>query len=541
MSSLQFINSKADQVKKLGALTMNINAAKGLSDVLKTNLGPKGTLKMLVGGAGQIKITKDGNVLLHEMQIQHPTASMIGRSSTAQDDQVGDGTSSNVIFTGELMKLSERRIIDGIHPAIIVDGIEAAKKEALSFLETMKYTPDKLDREFLLNVARTSLKTKLNHSLANQMTEIITDAVLTIKRENNIDLHMVELMHMTHKMSTETRLVKGLVMDHGGRHPDMPKQLENCYILTCNISLEYEKTEVNSGFFYSNAEQREKLVASERQFTDQTVRKIIELKRKVCDGTDKGFVVLNQKGIDPLSLDMLAKENIIALRRVKRRNMERLLLACGGRAPHSADDLTVEDLGFAEKVYEQSLGEDKYTFVEGVKNPFSCTILIKGPNEHSIAQTKDAVRDGLRAVKNAIEDNCIIPGAGAFEIACSEHLKEFAKSGKVHGKAIFGVEVFAEAILCIPRAIVLNAGLDDQEALINVIMDSKEQKTHLGVDIDTGKSLNPIFTGIYDNYCVKKSFLTIAPVLVQQLLLVDEIIRAGKQMNKGAEGPNYQD
>lgn len=539
MSSLQFINSKADQLKKHGALTMNINAAKGLSDVLKTNIGPKGTLKMLVGGAGQIKVTKDGSVLLHEMQIQHPTASMIGRSATAQDDIVGDGTSSNVIFTGDLMKLSERQILDGIHPATIVDGLEAAKKESLKFLESSKYTPEKIDREFLLNVARTSLRTKVPTDLANQLTEIVTDAVLTVQKDKNIDLHMVEIMHMTHKMSTETKLINGLVMDHGGRHPDMPKSLENCYILTCNVSLEYEKTEVNSGFFYNNAEQREKLVASERAFTDETVRKIIALKRKVCDGTDKNFVVINQKGIDPLSLDMLAKENIIGLRRAKRRNMERLLLACGGRAPHSADDLTPEDLGFCDKVYEQVLGEDKYTFVEGVKNPFSCTILIKGPNEHSIAQTKDAIRDGLRAVKNALEDQCVIRGAGAFEIACSEHLKQFAKSGEVKGKAILGVEVFAEALLGIPKSIVMNSGQDVQETIINVIMGNKEQNTQLGVDLDNGKALNPVLAGIFDNYCVKKTFLTISPVLVQQLLLVDEIIRAGKQMNKGGDAPNY--
>lgn len=539
MSSLQFINSKADQVKKFGALTMNINAAKGLSDILKTNIGPKGTLKMLVGGAGQIKVTKDGNVLLHEMQIQHPTASMIGRASTAQDDEVGDGTTSNVIFTGELMKLSERQILDGIHPSTLVDGLEYAKKESLKFLESTKYTPEKIDREFLLNVARTSLKTKVSSELAEELTSILVDAVLTIQKDNNIDLHMIEIMHMRHKMSTETKLVKGLVMDHGGRHPDMPKSLSNCYILTCNVSMEYEKTEVNSGFFYNTPEQREKLVQSERAFTDETVRKIIELKRKVCEGTDKNFVVLNQKGIDPLSLDMLAKENIIGLRRVKRRNMERLLLACGGRAPHSADDLIPEDLGYCDKVYEQTLGEDKYTFVEGVKNPFSCTILIKGPNDHSIAQTKDAIRDGLRAVKNALEDKSVIPGAGAFEIACSEHLKEFAKSGEVKGKAVLGVEVFSEALLGIPKSILMNAGQDVQGSIINVILGNKNKKGLLGVDINTGEALDPILNGIYDNYCVKKSFLTIAPVLVQQLLLVDEIIRAGKQMNRDKDGPTF--
>lgn len=168
MSSLQFINSKADLLRKTAALNMNINAAKGLQEVLKSNIGPKGTIKMLVGGAGQIKLTKDGNVLLHEMQIQHPTATMIARAATAQDDMVGDGTTSNVLFIGELMKNSERYIGEGIHPSTIVDGIELAKKQSLEFLETAKHVPETIDREFLLNIARTSLRTKLSPELANQ-------------------------------------------------------------------------------------------------------------------------------------------------------------------------------------------------------------------------------------------------------------------------------------------------------------------------------------------------------------------------------------
>jgi len=150
--------------------------------------------------------------------------------------------------------------------------------------------------------------------------------------------------------------------------------------------------------------------------------KIIELKRKLCDGTDKNFVIVNQKGIDPPSLELLARDGIVGIRRAKKRNGERIPLACGGRQLNSVDDMTEEDLGFAKKVYEQVLGDDKYTFIEGVENPFSCTILIKGPNDYSIAQTKDAIRDGLRAIKNTIEDKCVIPGAGAFEIAACENL-----------------------------------------------------------------------------------------------------------------------
>merc|ERR1719343_1545947 len=228
------------------------------------------------------------------------------------------------------------------------------------------------------------------------MAEAVVDAVRLIKKPDKaLDLNMVEILHMKNKLVNETRLIKGLVLDHGARHPDMPKRLENCYILICNVSLEYEKSEVNAGFFYSSAEQRDKLAESERKFTDEKVRKIVELKRKVCtEENKKSFVVINQKGIDPPSLEMLAHEGIIALRRAKRRNMERLPLAVGGNAVNSVDDLDEDDLGYADLVYEQSLEDDKYTFIEGVKNPYSVTVLIQGSTDHSIAQMKDALRDG---------------------------------------------------------------------------------------------------------------------------------------------------
>merc|ERR1712187_21674 len=267
--------------------------------------------------------------------------------------------------------------------------------------------------------ARTSLRTKIAPNLADPMAEVAVDAVKCIKKEDtSLDLNMVEVLHMKNKLVTDTRLIRGLVLDHGARHPDMPKRLENCYILTLNVSLEYEKSEVNAGFFYSSADQRDKLVESERRFTDEKVQKIIELKKAVCtEENKKSFVIINQKGIDPPSLEMLAHENIIALRRAKRRNMERLPLAVGGVAVNSVDDLDVDDLGYADLVYEQTLEDEKYTFIEGVKNPHSCTVLIQGSTDHAIAQMKDAIKDGLRSVQNTIEDEALVPGAGAFEVA----------------------------------------------------------------------------------------------------------------------------
>lgn len=529
------VNSKADVLKASQALAVNLNAAKGLQEVMKTNLGPRGTLKMLVGGAGQIKITKDGSVLLGEMQIQHPTASMIARAATAQDEFTGDGTTSSVMFIGELMKLAEVCLGEGLHPRLIAEGFDLAREETLKFLDQFKVGIDNPldDREKLVCVSRTSLRTKIAPSIADPMAEVVVDAVRCIKTSDQpIDLNMVEILHMRNKLTTDSRLIKGLVLDHGARHPDMPKRLENCYILTLNVSLEYEKSEVNAGFFYSSAEQRDKLVDSERKFTDDKVRKIVALKKKVCtEENKKTFVVINQKGIDPPSLEILAHEGIIALRRAKRRNMERLPLAVGGQAVNSVDDLDVDDLGHADLVYEVSLEDDKFTFIEGVKHPHSCTILVQGSTEHSIVQMKDALNDGLRAVKNTIEDEALVPGAGAFEVAAHVHLEEFKRS--VQGKPRLGVEIFGKALLTVPKTLLENSGMDVQDKLLKVIAERESKKRAVGVSVETGDPIDPVIEGIWDNYIVKKQMLGLAPVLAEQLLLVDEVIRAGRSSNSG--------
>ncbi|KAG8451792.1 hypothetical protein GDO86_003838 [Hymenochirus boettgeri] len=472
-------------------LGMNISAARGLQDVLRTNLGPKGTLKSelpaaLVSGSGDIKLTKDGNVLLHEM---------------------------------------------GLHPRIVTEGFEAAKVKALKVLDEVKVSKE-IDRETLINVARTSLRTKVHAELADVLTEAVVDSVLAIRQvDEPIDLFMVEIMEMKHKTESDTTLIRGLVLDHGARHPDMKKRIEDAFILTCNVSLEYEKTEVNSGFFYKSADEREKLVKAERKFIEERVNKIIALKRKVCGDTNKGFIVINQKGIDPFSLDALAKEGIAALRRAKRRNMERLTLACGGNAMNSVDDLTPECLGHAGLVYEYTMGEEKFTFIEQCSNPRSVTLLIKGPNKHTLTQIKDAIRDGLRAVKNAIEDGCVVPGAGALEVAIADALVKHKPN--VKGRAQLGVQAFADALLIIPKVLAQNSGYDPQETLVKLQTEYAESGQLIGVDLNTGEPMVSSEAGIWDNYSVKKQLLHSCTVIASNILLVDEIMRAGMSSLKG--------
>lgn len=541
--SLQLLNPKAESLRREAALRVNVTSSEGLQSVLETNLGPKGTLKMLVDGAGNIKLTKDGKVLLTEMQIQSPTAVLIARAAAAQDEITGDGTTSVVCLVGELMKQAYRYIQEGVHPRVITDGFDLARKEALSFLDSYKIARDvdEVDREFLLQVARSSLSTKVGLELTEVLTPIVTDAVLNVwnKEKDSLDLYMVELMQMQHLSPKDTTFVKGLVLDHGGRHPDMPQRVENAYVLILNVSLEYEKTEVNSGFFYSSAEQRDKLASSERNFVDSKLKKIIDLKNEVCGLDDKkGFVIINQKGIDPMCLDVLARHNILALRRAKRRNMERLQLVTGGEAQNSVDDLTPSVLGYSELVYQETVGEEKFTYVTGNKNPKSCTILIKGSTHYALNQTKDAVRDGMRAVANVIKDKTVVPGAGAYFLAASRHLKtcNLNKLG-AKGKMKTGVQAFAEALLIIPKTLVKNSGFDALDVLAlceDELKDAEEtsQRRFVGVDLKLGDSCDPTIEGIWDSFRVIRNAINGSSGIASNLLLCDELLRAGRSTLK---------
>jgi len=292
-----------------------------------------------------------------------------------------------------------------------------------------------------------------------------------------------------------------------------------------------KKTLVNSGFYYKSADERSKLAKAERKVTDDRVKKIIALKELVCK-KEEGFIVVNQKGIDPLSLEMLQRAGIVAIRRAKRRNMERLSRACGGYAVNSLEDLNEDCLGFAKSVYEHVLGEDKYTFIEGCPGAHSCTVLIRGPNEHTIKQIQDALRDGERAVANFIEDRSLVPGAGAFELWGHLLLHKYAK--EVEGKARCGVIVFADALLIVPKTLAENSSKDIQ-LTIQELLETASKGLAVGLDVETGKPMLPETQGIWDNTRVKRQFLHLGSMIAIKLLLVDEVIRAGKKMGQKEE------
>jgi T-complex protein 1 subunit zeta len=486
------------------SLYITIAAGKGLQDIMKTNFGPHGSLKLLVNRSGEIKLTKEGSVLLREMQIQNPVASLIAKTVLAQKNFIGDGTLSKILILGEILKKMEIYLEEGIHPHVLCEGIDLSRRELERWLHTQIFF-NKIDKKVLLNVAKTIMCTKLNKPLTEKISKIVVEAIMTIYQKNHeIDLNMIEIMEVESSNELDTRWVKGIVMDHGARHSDMPKLLNSAFILLCNASLEYEKTETKANYLTNSVFNNESLSAKERYIINKKVYKIIQLKRFVCKDNNRNFVVINQKGMDIIALDLLAKEGILGIRRAKKKNMERISILCNCIPINSFDELSIECLGFAGLVYEQQIQEDKYTFIENVTNPFSGTILVKGKNSMLRKQIEDCVKNSLKILKECIESKKFVEGGGKIEILASDHLLKYAKN--IKGKKKLGVEGVGKALLIIPKTLLENSRNLSENSKID--FDLSLPKEDRNIDCFTVKKK------IYESVCI----------LACQLLLIDDII-----------------
>jgi T-complex protein 1 subunit zeta len=500
------------------SLYITISAAKGLQEIIKTNLGPKGSLKILVNSSGDIKITKEGSILLREMQIQNPIASLIAKTIFSQKSYIGDGTTTKILLLGEVLKKMEIFLENGIHPQILCEGIDLGRRELERWLPSEGYQIN-IDKKALLNVAYSVVSTKINIKIAEKMSKILVEAILTIFQKGyQLDLNMIEIMQIENHNEMDSRWVKGIVLDHGARHPDMPKLVNNAFILLCNASLEYEKTDLNSRFVICSTFQNENLFTKERRLIDKKIHKIIQLKRFVCKDKNRNFVIINQKGIDSSALDLLAKEGILGIRRAKRRNMERISVLCNCIPINSFDDLSTDCLGFAGLIYEQEIGEEKYTFIENVTNPFSGTILIKGKNSILRKQIEDSIKNTLKTLKECIENQGILKGSGEIELQASEHLIKYSK--KLKGKKKFGVEGLGLALLIIPKTLIHNSGNFDSKNSFGLLNKRNSSDSYVK------KFKN---NSIFDCFSVKKKIYDSVCLLSCQLLLIDDIIM-GKGM-----------
>jgi len=508
----------------------NIMAARIIAEVLRTTLGPRGMDKMLIDSLGDITITNDGAAILDEIDVEHPAAKMMVEVAKTQDDMVGDGTTTAVILAGELLRRAEELLDQNIHPTVIVSGYRKAAQKSMEILDKIGTLVDLEDRETLKRVAMTSMASKAVGVAREHLAEIAIDAVKQIMEQRGerriADIDNVQIVKKEGKSLYDTQLVRGIIVDKEVVHAGMPKQIEDAKVALLDCALEVEKTEFS-------AEIRIREPTQMKAFLDQETRMLREMVEKIkASGAQ---VLFCQKGIDDLAQHFLAKEGILAARRVKQSDMEKLARATGGKVTTNLDDLKREDLGNAGLVEERKVGEDKMIFVEKCKDPRSVAVLIRAGLERMVDEAERAMNDALSVVSDVVEYNKIVAGGGAIESEVAKTLRDYAT--KVGGREQLAIEAFADSIEIVPKTLAENAGLEPIDILVALRSAHEEPRGHLmGVDVFTGKIIDMHENGVIEPLRVKEQAVKSATEAASMILRIDDVIAATKPREEKPPG-----
>jgi thermosome len=513
------------------ALRANMMAAITIAEMLRTTYGPRGMDKMLVDTLGDVTITNDGATILDKMDVQHPAAKMLVQIAKGQDDEVGDGTKTAVIFAGELLKNASELLAKDVHPTIIINGYKRALEEATRIARELAKPVSIDDEGVLIRIASTALTSKAVHGVRDYFAKIAVKAVKQVAELRGdrwyVDLDNIQIIKKHGASLADSQLVYGVVLDKEVVHPGMPKRVEKARIALLDAPLEIEKPEIDAEIRISDPLQMRKFIEEKENILKEYVEKLAAVGANV---------VICQKGIDDVAQHFLAKKGILAVRRVKRSDMEKLERATGGRIVSNLDDLTPNDLGYAELVEERKVGEDKMVFVEGTKNPRAVSIVIRGGLERVVDEAERSFRDALCVVADVIKYPYITYGGGAFEIELASRIREFAT--KIGGKEQLAVEAFAKALEGIVVALVENAGLDPVDYLMKLRAAHKRDDGYkYGVNVFTGDIANMEELGVLEPLAVKTNALKAGTEAATMILRIDDVIAAARSKEKESKKP----
>ena len=499
----------------------NITAAKVVAESVRSALGPKGMDKMLVDSFGDVTITSDGRTILDEMDIQHPAAKMLVEVAKTQDNEAGDGTTSAVIIAGELLNKAEELIDKNIHPTIIIDGYKKAAEKALETLEKIAIPVDLKSPDYLKKAAITSMASKLVAEYKEYFADIAVKAMLEVaEKEGNkykVDVDDVKVEKKTGESLSDTSLINGIVLDKEVVHSGMPKRVEKAKIALLDASLEIEKPEFDTKINIESPDQIEAFLKQEEDMLRDMADKIIK------SGAN---VVICQKGIDDMAQHFLSKKGILAVRRAKKSDMEKLAKATGGKIVTKLDDITSADLGYAALVEERKIGDDKMTFIEGCKHPRAVTILIRGGTQRMIAEAERSLHDALCVIRDIIEDPKVVAGGSAPELEMSSTLKKYAES--LPGREQLAVKTFAEALETVAITLTENAGLDPIDILSELRSRHEKGETWAGIEVLGGKIQDMLKIGVIEPITVKRQIIKSVTEAASMILKIDDVIASGK-------------
>jgi len=503
------------------ALHTNIMAAKIVAETVKSCLGPKGMDKMLVDSFGDVTITSDGRTILDEMDIQHPAAKMMVEVAKTQDNEAGDGTTTAVIIAGELLNKAEELIEKNVHPTIIIDGYKKAQEKALEILEKMAIPVDLNTQEYMKKAAMTSMASKLVAEHREYLADLAVKSIFQVAEKQGdsykVDVDDVKVEKKAGESIRETKLIQGIVLDKDVAHSGMPKRVEKAKIALLDCPLEIEKTEFDAKINIDSPEQMEGFLKQEEGMLREMVDKI------VAAGAN---VVLCEKGLDDMVQHFLARKEILAIRRIKKSDMEKLAKATGGKIVTSLDAISSEDLGYANLVEERKIGDDKMTFVEGCKHPRAVTILIRGGTTRIVDEAERSLHDALCVVRDVVEEPKVVAGGGSPELEVSRVLRKYAET--LPGREQLAVKGFAEALEAIPMTLTENAGLDPIDILSELRAGHEKGEKWAGIEVQDGKVEDMAEAGVFEPLAVKKQIIRSATEASTMILKIDDVIAAGK-------------
>jgi len=522
------LKESALQQKGRDAQKNNIAAAKLVAELVKTSLGPRGLDKMLVDSLGDVTITNDGATILKEIDTQHPAAKMMVEVSKTIDTEVGDGTTSSVVFAGALLEKAEKLLEKDVHSTVIIDGYQAASEKALELLAKLAKTVKPDDRESLIKIAKTSMQSKLVSEDSAPLSKLVVDAILKIVEKDG-DKHSVDLDNLKVEKKAggsidDTSLINGIVLDKEIVHSGMPTKIEKARIALVNAALEVEKTEMSAEIRISDPTQMQQFLEEENKMLKSMVDKVHSIGANV---------LICQKGIDDIAQHYLSKHGILSVRRVKESDMTKLAKATSGRISTNLDDISANDLGSAEIVHQKKVESDKWVFIEGCKNPRSVTVLIRGGSQRVVDEVDRSIHDALMVVKDVVEKPSIVAGGGSPEAYLSTELNEWADS--YDGREQLAMKQYAEALEAIPLTIAENAGMDPIDTIIALRANQSSGKQTMGINAKEGKIGNMFSLDIVEPLAVKEQIIKSATEAACMILRIDDVIAVSG--GSGAGGP----
>src|SRR3989338_7819845 len=512
------------------AQSQNIAAAKAVADQIRTTLGPKGMDKMLVDSIGDVTITNDGATILKEMEIEHPAAKMIVEVAKTQESEVGDGTTTAVVITGELLKKAEGLLEQDIHPTMIIRGYRLAKIKALEIVDKISENVTIDDTDMLENIAMTAMTGKGSEAAREPLAKLAVQAVKTVAETKNgksvIDKSDVKIEKKQGGSIDDTELIKGIVIDKEIVHSNMPKRVEGAKIVLLDCALEVKETETNAEIRITDPNQLQAFIEQESRMLKDMVKKVVD---SGCN------VVFCQKGIDDLAQHYLAKQHIAAARRVKKSDIEKLARATGANIVSSIDELTKEDVGHAGLVEEQKIAGEEMIFIRDCKDPKAVSILVRGGTEHVVDEAQRAMDDAVFGVISAVEVGKLVAGGGSVEIELARKLREY--SDTVGGREQLAINAFAEAIEIIPRTLAESTGKDAIDLLVNLRTMHEKGNTNYGIDVMNGVLADMRALGVVEPLKIKTQAIKSASEATEMILRIDDVIKSRAPAGPPMGGP----